>query len=220
MSLCTTIVCHEWPDQLATLVRCLTWDLFKVKLYCRTTLVMVIVLSCLSLVSCAENRQDRGVSATSRAAEATKGESQSNSPVSNVPCDYRHMADVHFHHLWKTSPDRVEDLPLKLKVKYCNLMESIELIDQHVGEGDFPALDKLYSGGWVSWDQRSAVIARWGARSGVVKERKRQMLLQLQHPVFIPRKRPGKSRQSRQARALRKAKLEANERRKAKIQSC
>ena len=128
------------------------------------------------------------------------------------------MADVHFHHLWKISPDRAEHLPLKLKIKYCKLMESIELIDKHVEEGDFQALDNLYSGGWVSWDQRSAVIARWEARSGVVKEHKRQMLLQLQHSMFISRKRPGESRQSRQVRALRKAKLEASQRRKADLQ--
>ena len=44
------------------------------------------------------------------------------------------------------------------------------------------------------------------------------MLLELQHPALVPRKRPGTSRQSRQARALRKAKLEANERRKADLQ--
>ena len=171
-------------------------------------ITVIVVLSCWSLDGFLKYQRSQW-----------EGGPHSSSPISNIPHNYCKMADVHFHHLWKISPYRAEDLPLKLKVKYCKLMESIELIDQHIEEGDFPALDKLYSGGWVSWDQRSAVIARWGARSGVVKEHKRQILLQLQHLASIPRKRPGKSRQSKQARARRKAKLEASQHRKADQQT-
>ena len=149
-------------------------------------------------------------------------------PTAKAPPNFCRMADPFLHHLWKTDQKIIQEItdrnpPPFTKAQYRSVIETNKIILKHVRSEAksgktadcVEMLDKYYGGGIISWDQRCAVIAELGS----MEELKQQAFLQMKHPTVIPRKRPGKSRQSKKARALREAQEQAREHRKAEEQS-